>query len=268
MTDDPAPSAPARLGEQVGFMAASVAFYGFLAFVPLMTTVILVYGLVVSPRTVAHQVQTIAERLPESAARLVAAQLRNIVAGSTGGKIIGAISAFAFALVGALSGGQAIRTALALLSGGDPDSRGFIATKLAALGTTLRLALAVIVTLIVVGAFGYVGHLFRSDSTVFAVIINIGLWVALFFVIRTTFKLLYREAGIRTVAGGRTHRGATYATLIWFAGTLAFSLYVANFGNYNATYGSLAGVVVLMLWFYISAYAFLWGARHDARKAG
>jgi membrane protein len=58
--------------------------------------------------------------------------------------------------------------------------------------------------------------------------------------------------------------GAVLATILWMIASLAFKVYVANFGNYNESYGSLGGVIVLMLWFYISALAVLIGAEMNA----
>jgi membrane protein len=58
--------------------------------------------------------------------------------------------------------------------------------------------------------------------------------------------------------------GAVLGTLLWLAASLAFKFYVVQFGNYNATYGSLGGIIVLMLWFYISGLAILAGAEMNA----
>ncbi len=58
--------------------------------------------------------------------------------------------------------------------------------------------------------------------------------------------------------------GAVLATMLWLVASLAFKFYVANFANYNETYGSLGGIIVLMLWFYISGLAILVGAEMNA----
>ena len=58
--------------------------------------------------------------------------------------------------------------------------------------------------------------------------------------------------------------GSFVATILWLLASLGFKLYLANFADYNATYGSLAGAVVLLLWFYISALAVLVGAEMNA----
>jgi membrane protein len=58
--------------------------------------------------------------------------------------------------------------------------------------------------------------------------------------------------------------GALLATVVWLVASLAFKVYVANFADYNQTYGSLGGIIVLMLWFYLSGLAILIGAEMNA----
>jgi membrane protein len=60
--------------------------------------------------------------------------------------------------------------------------------------------------------------------------------------------------------------GAIVATVLWVIGSVAFSLYVSNFGSYNKTYGALAGVIVLMLWLYLTSYIVLLGAEINAES--
>ena len=54
--------------------------------------------------------------------------------------------------------------------------------------------------------------------------------------------------------------GAVLATVVWVAASVGFSIYTANFGDYNETYGALGAVVVVMLWLYITAYVIILGA--------
>jgi membrane protein len=58
--------------------------------------------------------------------------------------------------------------------------------------------------------------------------------------------------------------GATVATVIWIAASVGFSYYVSNFGSYNETYGALAGVIVLLLWLYLTSFIVLLGAEINA----
>jgi membrane protein len=77
--------------------------------------------------------------------------------------------------------------------------------------------------------------------------------------------LLYRLAPDRDAPQFKwVSVGSVVATVIWIVASLAFSLYVDNFGSYGKTYGSLAGVVVLLLWLYVTAFIVLLGAEANA----
>ena len=77
--------------------------------------------------------------------------------------------------------------------------------------------------------------------------------------------VVYRYGPSREAARGGWFRwGAVVATLLWLAGSALFSFYVSNFGKYNETYGSVGAIVVLLLWFLLTAYVILVGAEIDA----
>jgi membrane protein len=76
-----------------------------------------------------------------------------------------------------------------------------------------------------------------------------------------TLSLLYRWGPDRDAPRFRwTSPGAVLATLVWVAASIGFSIYTANFGSYNETYGALGAIVVVMLWLYITAYVIILGA--------
>ena len=77
--------------------------------------------------------------------------------------------------------------------------------------------------------------------------------------------MLYRVAPDRDAPKIRwVSVGAVVATVLWLLASVGFSIYVANFGNYAKTYGALAGIVVLLFWLWITAYAILLGAEINA----
>jgi membrane protein len=79
--------------------------------------------------------------------------------------------------------------------------------------------------------------------------------------------VLYRVAPDRDAPRFRwVTLGSVAATVLWVVGSVLFSLYVDNFGSYNKTYGALAGVVVLMLWIYLTSYIVLLGAEINAES--
>ena len=80
--------------------------------------------------------------------------------------------------------------------------------------------------------------------------------------------LLYRFGPSRAPANWRwVTPGSLTAAVLWLASSIAFSLYVAKFAAYNQTYGTLGGVVVLLMWLYISAFVILLGAELNAESS-
>ena len=98
--------------DSISLIAAGVAFYGFLAMVPMLGALVLSYGLVASPETVVHNMQSLTSVMPADAAKLVGEQLLNVVKSSEGKKGLGLLLAFAVAIYGAMNGASAIVTAL------------------------------------------------------------------------------------------------------------------------------------------------------------
>ncbi len=94
-----------------------------------------------------------------------------------------------------------------------------------------------------------------------------GRWLGLLVAMSVALAILYRVAPDRADAQFRwVSVGAVVATVVWLAASLGFSLYVDNFGSYNETYGALAGVVVLLLWLWLTMYVVLLGAEINAES--
>ena len=92
-------------------------------------------------------------------------------------------------------------------------------------------------------------------------------WLLLVAVVIGALAVVYRVAPDRDAPRFRwVSVGALVAAVLWLIGSGAFSLYVNNFGSYNKTYGALAGVVVLMLWLYLTSYIVLLGAEINAES--
>jgi len=148
----------------------------------------------------------------------------------------------------------------------EDEERGFVKRKLLALGLTL----ATIVFLVVVIALVAVAPaVFDSlvGSGPFRWLLEAIRWAALLVLLMAAMAVLYRTSPDRDPPKMRwVSVGAAIATVLWIIASLGFSLYVDNFGSYGKTYGALAGVVVLMLWLWISAYAVLLGAEINAES--
>jgi membrane protein len=90
-------------------------------------------------------------------------------------------------------------------------------------------------------------------------------WPVLLLIVSFLFALLYWAAPNAKLSGFRwITPGGVLAVLLWVAASLAFALYVANFGSYNKTYGTLGGVIIFLVWLWISNIAVLLGAEFNA----
>jgi membrane protein len=116
---------------------------------------------------------------------------------------------------------------------------------------------------IIVGLPFVLNHI-GLDSTA-AAIVKIVHWPLLALFAMLGLGVIYRYAPDRDPARWRwVTWGSFIATIAWLAVSAGFSFYVSNFGNYNKTYGSLGAVVVVLLWFLLSAYIALLGAELNA----
>src|SRR5215218_5235945 len=122
-------------------------------------------------------------------------------------------------------------------------------------------ALALVLSGPIVGALG--GALGLSDTAL--TVWRFAKWPALLVLVLVIFGVLYytgpnaRVSGVRWVSGG-----AIVALVAWIVASIAFALYVSNFGSYNKTYGALGGVVVFLLWLWLTNLAILLGAEFNA----
>jgi membrane protein len=147
------------------------------------------------------------------------------------------------------------------------ESRPWWKVKLTAVGLTLALAVFIIVsmTLILVGpVLGAKVAAWFHLGTAFKWTWNIVQWPVVFGLVTLGLALIYYFAPDAEQEWIWITPGSVIATLLWVLISLGFKLYVSRFGSYNATYGAIGGVIVLMLWFYVSSLAVLTGAELNA----
>lgn len=247
--------------DQVPLLAAGVAFYGFLSLFPALIAGILLYGLVASPETVADQSARLTDALPSDAASLVSGQMESISSTAGGSLGIGLVVAVLIALWSASSGvGHLVRAINDTF--GCTETRGIVRLKVLALTLTIG---AIAFVIIMISLVAVAPAVFDSVDGIAPIrwLLEIGRWAVLLAAIAGALTVLYRVAPNRE--GVHTARsGVITATLIWLIASLGFSLYVDNFSSYGKTYGALAGVVALLLWLWVSAYAVLFGAAIEA----
>ena len=245
--------------DNVGFLAAGVAFYAFLAFVPLLASVVLTYGLIADPPTVAEHIGKLFASLPRDAAALIADQLRGLTNSPKTTTGLSLAVALALAVYGASKGASGIVTALNIAYE-VKETRGMVRTTLLSLAMTLGGLLVVLLAVAVISATAAIESLLPGASGFVHLLAQILSWLVLLAVVSVSLALVYRFAPNRPDAPWRwITPGSSAAALLWLFASLGFGLYVSHFGNYNATYGSLGGVVVFLTWLYLSAYILIMG---------
>lgn len=248
----------------LSLVAAGVAFYAMLALFPGIAALVTLYGFVSDPSVIQQHLTTMVDVLPTSAYEIIETQVSNVA--SAGRTTLGfaTLISLAVALWSSRAGVGAMITGLNIVYN-EEDKRGFLKSMMIALVLTAMmlfvglLAIAVVVVapilldFLPLGPLGtWVAATLRWPVIVLAVILGIG--------------ALYRWAPSRkNVRVGWLSWGAAFATAVWLAASMGFSFYVANFGSYNETYGSLGAVVILLMWFYISAFIVLFGAELNAQ---
>ncbi len=250
--------------DNIGLIAAGTAFYAFAAIVPLLGSVVLIYGLVADTETVVANIRALFAVLPADAATVIGEQLATVVGTSEGKKGFGLVIAIALALYGASKGASSIVTALNIAYE-EKETRGFFALYILAFSITAGAVLLALTAALSTAAFALLDSLIPAAPAVIISGLRLVSYLVLASLAVTAAACLYRFGPNRKHAKWAwLTPGSLAATLIWLAATIGFGFYVANFGNYGATYGSLSAVIVLLTWLWLSAYVFLLGAELNA----
>ncbi|WP_339948505.1 YihY/virulence factor BrkB family protein [uncultured Albimonas sp.] len=248
--------------DHVGLIAAGVAFYGLLALFPAITASMALGGLVLDPPRVTEQLQTFAGVLPQEAAEIVLGQARD-VAGAQRGLGLAAILGIGLALWSASRGVASLVEGLNVAYG-ERETRGFFKRTAIVLALTVCMIFGLIAGL---GAALVLPTIFAIvDLGVTAEILLRGArWLLLMGMTILGLSILYRFGPNRRGAKWRwLTPGSIAACGLWLAASIGFSAYVSNFGSYNESFGALAGVVILLMWLWLSAFAVLIGAALNA----
>ena len=244
-------------------VAAGVAFYAFLALIPTLVAVVSVYGLFADPAGIVRQVEDWAAALPEAAQALLVEQLTALARTSGAGVTITLVVAVAVALWSA-STGMANLVMGVQVAQGVKETRRFVTKRGMALLLTVGAILVLVVLLALVAvAPAWLADRGMGDGARWA--LGILRWPVTAALLVLGLAVLYHLA--KPGDRGR-FRLVTWGTLVgaglWIAASLLFSLYTANWASYNETYGSLTGIVVVLLWLWIGVASIMVGAEVDA----
>ena len=247
----------------VGLISAGVAFYALLALFPALGALVMLYGILADPTNVAHLLDMMSAFIPKEAADIIGQQLASLTAKPPSGLGIAGLVGLALALWSARQGITSLMTALNVCYE-ERERRSYIQQTLVALGLTLTLILEVIAALFLIAALPAVLALLPIGP-MGKLLGDILRWPLLALLALFGLAVVYRYGPSRDHPKWRwVSPGAAAAMILWLAASALFGLYVGTIGSYDKTYGSLGGVIVLLMWFYISTYIVLLGAELNA----
>lgn len=251
------------LTDNVGLLAAGMAFYAFLSVFPAIAAALMVWGIFTDMPGLGAQLGVVREVAPD-AFDLVADQMVVIATQDDGGLSFGVLISVLFAFWGA-SGAVAALIQAMNMAYHEREKRGFIELNLLKLAFTFCGILFVALSIAAIAAVPPILKALSLGAFVEAAI-NVIRWLVIIGLFMGACAVIYRVAPSRTHARWRwIIPGAAAAGLIWMIASIAFSIYLENFNAYNATFGSLGAVAALLMWFWLSAFAVCIGAELNAQ---
>jgi membrane protein len=252
--------------DNISIMAAGTAYYLILSIVPAMSALVLTYGLVANPVAIEQHVNALAGVMPAEALTLLSDQLHTLVGAPRAGLGIGLVVSVVFALWSSMSSTTALMQALTVAYEGRED-RGIFHFYGLALGLTVGTVLFGLAALVLIAGVPAAAATLPMPEF-WRQLLPMARWPMLAALALLGLGTLYRIAPNRSPPEWDFLRAGTIAaSLLWLVGSAAFSFYVAHFGSYDRTYGSLGAVAILLVWFYASAYIVLTGAELNGELA-
>jgi membrane protein len=241
-------------------VAAGVVFYGLLAFFPAITAIVSIYGLIADSATIRDHLSLVAGILPGGGLDILREQVDRILSKGGGELSLAFGASTLIAIWSANAGMKAIMDALNVIYG-VPETRNFIRLNAVSLTFTvgsiaaLLCALGAVVVFPLMLSFIGLGNLSASIASLLR-------WPILFAGVILGLALLYRFGPAPHGVRWRwITPGSAMSGILWVIGSAALSYYLANFANYNATYGSLGAAIGLMMWMWMSSIVILLGAQ-------
>jgi membrane protein len=249
--------------DQFGLIAAGVAFYTLSAIFPAIAAMIALGGLFTDPVKVVVQLEGITRLVPTEAASILLDQAEALAGSPSEGLTIAIVVGIGFALY------LITRSVTSLIHGlniayEEVEKRSFLrfwGTVIALTIFTLFGAVIILMLLVVLPTIlAFIPIELATER-----ILTASRWALLAIVFIGAQSVLYRWGPSRRNAKWRwLTPGAGVAGILWFLGSMGFAAYVSNFANYNQTFGSLGGVIILMTWLWLTAFIVLLGALLDA----
>lgn len=249
--------------DNIGLMAAGIAFYGLLAVFPGIAACMAIAGLITEPSTIVAQFEKYGQLLPQQAAEIIVGQASEVAGSRDGGLGLAAVAGILIAIYSASKGIRSMIQGMNVAFRAK-ESRNIVRFYAVTYAFTLvliaGLLVAVASTIILPAIFAVLPFTGKAEA-----IVSLIRWPILGGFAVLGLSAIYRYGPCRPKPKWRwITPGAAIACLLWVAGSVGFAAYVRNFASYNETFGSLGGVVILLMWLWLSAFIILLGAEIDS----
>ncbi len=249
--------------------AAALTYYGLLSLFPALIALVGLIGLIGDPASTTKTITQIVTKIgPSSAAQTFAGPIKSITSHKSTAGIMGIVGIVAALWSASGYVGAFMRASNVIYE--TPEGRPIWKLRPLQLLVTLVMLLllaAIALSLVLTGPIvsAVAGPLGVSSSAVS--VWNIAKWpVLLIIVILMIAVLFYAAPNVKLVGLRWVTPGSLFGLVIWLIASAAFAFYVANFGSYDKTYGTLGGVVVILVWMWITNSALLLGMELNAER--
>ena len=244
-------------------VAAGVVFLGLLAVFPAITAIVSLYGLFAHVSTVNDHLAELSYAIPRSSYAVIHDQVMRVVQKSDRGLSFGFVIGLALALWSANAGVKSIIDSLNVVYG-ETEKRSFLMLNAVSLSFTVGAIFFALSSIGMVIVFPLVLQQFGLSNQT-ELIISLLRWPAFAGVMLTGLAILYRYGPSRREAQWTwLSVGSIFAAVTWLLGSAGLSLYLSNFADYDATYGTLGAAIGFMTWMWLSAIVILVGGELNA----
>lgn len=249
--------------DNASLVAAGLAMYAMLSIFPALTALVSIYGLFVSPSGVVQQMRAFGGTVPPEMWKIITTQLQSVASKQGSTLTLAAGISILVALWSARSGMSSLMTAMNIAFA-EKERRSIVRQVLVSLAFTFGAVIAVLIMLGLLVGVPVVLRLLGSAGWVNVLGETLRFGLLLGFAV-IALSSVYRFAPSRTSIRWRWATwGSTIAALLWVIASALFAIYVQKFAGYQKAYGALGGVIVMLMWLYLTSYIILIGAELNA----
>ncbi|HZQ18679.1 MAG TPA: YihY/virulence factor BrkB family protein [Terriglobales bacterium] len=247
--------------------AAELAFNFVLALFPMLIFLLSLLGLFAAHGSSlrSHLISYFSSVLPRDAAHVITSTLQEVMRNASNGKLtFGIVLTIWFAsggmssMVSALDGVYEVR-----------ESRSWLKVRLVAVALTIAISVLIIAALVAVLSGGYLANTagdYLGLQQVFIFVWKVLQWVVAVVFVVLSFSLIYYFApDLEEQHWYWITPGSLVGVVLWIAASFGFRAYLHFFNSYGKTYGSLGAVMILLMWLYVTGFAFLMGGEINAQ---